>query len=239
MTTTTSTTNALLPVTTTSTTETSAFDGFPEQLLANPFFHAPDHLVTSYAETESPLMGEKQWDQKLDGAFPYDYQDDGSIQSAAMLEEGEKELSILDNFNSIMPTTTSEEYRQPMSAELSDDVAITDYADPEMIQDTYDRLLLDNFTTNGTANRPDYYDVDNDKTVSVVANEEKVKLAASPEPLFGFQMGVLDFVLMASILLNLILTILVLDLSIMAIVKELKVKKPVPAGPPMRLNNAV
>lgn len=86
---------------------------------------------------------------------------------------------------------------------------------------------------------PDSHSAIYENSVSVKANEIDSNSTVQLGFEFGKNLSVMDYVLGVSILLNLILIVLVLDLSIILIVRELEDKVEPHRGPPMRLNNEV
>lgn len=86
---------------------------------------------------------------------------------------------------------------------------------------------------------PDSHGTTHADTISVMANEVAINATVQSGSGFGKNLSIMDYILGVSILLNLILIILVLDLSIILIVRELEDKVEPHRGPPMRLNNEV
>lgn len=78
---------------------------------------------------------------------------------------------------------------------------------------------------------------ESDMYTSTVANSTEVKAAFS-EKMARFQLSTMDYFLLTSMFLNLILLILVVDLSILLIIKELELKVQArKENAPARLNN--
>lgn len=137
----------------------------------------------------------------------------------------------------MMATTTTSEDGKNRSGLVEGVIGValrTDFTGSKFIWDHTDARH-----TGDATYWPDSHGTTHADTVSVMANEVAINATVQSGSEFGKNLSIMDYILGVSILLNLILIILVLDLSIILIVRELEDKVEPHRGPPMRLNNEV